>query len=87
MNLPILEVLRDLRNKHVHLLLPPTQPSRQQRQTEALQTIKAIDLVPAAQLFHERILRPAIRGPHEHALLDVDEAGFVHLLHVQVAGV
>jgi hypothetical protein len=87
MNLAIPEILRHKRDKNINLLLLPPQRSREQCKTKPLKSLKTIDLVPAAQFFHERVFGPAVRGPHEHALLHVDEARFAHHLGVFVADV
>jgi hypothetical protein len=87
MNLAILEILGDQRDKHIDLLLLPAQRAREKCQAEALKPFDAVDLVPAAQLFHERVFGPAVRRPHEHALLHVDEARFAHQFRVFVADV
>ena len=87
MNLPIPQIPPHLRDKDIHLLLPPPQPPRQQRQTKPLQPIKNIDLIPPSNLLHVRVFRPAARRPHEHFLLDINEASVVHPLHVVFAGV
>jgi len=87
MDLPIPQIPRDPRDEHIHLLLPPPQPPREQRQTEPLEAVEDVDLVPAPELLHEGVFGPGVGGPHEHALLDVDEAGFFHPRHVPVAHV
>jgi hypothetical protein len=87
MNLTIPEILRHQRNKNINLLLLPPKRSRKQRKTKPLKSLKTIDLVPAAQFFHERVFGPAVRGPHEHALLHVHEARFAHQIGVFVADV
>lgn len=87
MNLSIPKILTNPRDKNIHLLLPPPQTPRQQRQTETLQPIQDVHLVPAAQLLHERVLGPPVRRPHEHALLDVDEARLLHPREVEVGAV
>jgi len=60
MDLPILEILRHQRHKHINLLLLPAQRAREERQAEALKAFEAVDLVPAAELFHERVFGPAV---------------------------
>lgn len=87
MNLTILEILRHQRHKHIDFLFLPAQGTGEERQAEALEALEAVDLVPAAELFHERVFGPAVGRPHEHALLDVDEAGFAHECFVLVADV
>lgn len=86
-NLAILEVLRHQRHKHVDLLFLPPQSTGEECQAETFKPFEAIDLVPATELFHERILRPAIGRPHELALLHVDETCLAHEVLVFVADV
>ena len=66
------------RHKYIHLFLSPAQTSRQQRKAEAFEPFQDIRLIPLAQRLHERILRPPIRRPHKHLLLDVHEPGVRH---------
>ena len=87
MNPTIPKVATHPRDKNIHLLPPPPQAPRQQRQTKSLQPIQNIHLVPAPQLLHERVLRPAVGRPHEDAGLDVDEAGLGHPGAVEVGTV
>lgn len=84
MDMAVGEVAGDLGDEHVYLGLTPTEGSRVQRETETLEAFHDVDLVPAAELLHEGVLGPGIGGPHEHALLDVDEAGLAHprLVHL-----
>jgi hypothetical protein len=87
MDLAIPKILRHKCDKHVDLFLLPAQFAREQRQAEALESFSAVDLVPAAELFHEGVFGPAVGRPHEHALLDVDEACFAHHVLVSVADI
>ena len=87
MNPPIPKIPTNLRNEHIHLLLPPPQPARQQRQTEPLQPFQDIHLVPLPQRLHELVLGPAIGRPHEHPCADVHETHGVHLHRVVVCAV
>lgn len=87
MDLAILEILRHQRNKNINLFLLPAQRAREKRQTKPLQALETIDLVPAAELFHERVFGPAVGRPHEHALLHVDETRFAHHFFVFIADV
>lgn len=87
MDLAILEILRHQRHKHINLFFLPPQRSREKRQAETLQPFEAVDLVPAAEFFHEGVFGPAVGRPHEHALLHVDETRFSHHFFVFVADV
>ena len=87
MDLAILEVFRHQRHKDVDFFFLPAKSAREKRQAEALEAFEAVDLVPAAELFHEGVFGPAVGRPHEHALLHVDEAGFAHQSLVLVADV
>lgn len=83
----ITEIPRHLRHQHIYLLLPPSGRPREQRQTKSLQPIQDINLIPPAQLLHKGVLRPSIRRPHKHLLLNVDEARLAHPRDVEVGAV
>lgn len=87
MNSLVPQVVAHLCHEHIHLLLLPPQPSRQQSQAEPFQPVKDIDLVPSPQLFHERVTRPSVRGPHKPPMRDVHEPRFMHPLHVHFAAI
>lgn len=87
MNFAIPEILRHQRHKHVDLLLLPAQSSREQRQAETFEAFETVDLVPAAEFFHEGVLGPAVGRPHEYALLQVYETCLSHHALVPVADV
>jgi len=86
-DLAVPEVLRHQCHEDVDFLLLPAKSSCEKRQAEAFESFEAVDLVPATELLHERVFGPAVARPHEHALLDVDKAGFAHESLVLIADV
>jgi hypothetical protein len=82
-NSPVLHVIPDFGKEDLKLLRSPAEDASEERHAEAGYAPSNILMCPEAQVLVVRIRWPAVHGPLEANLADVDEAGINHLLAVE----
>lgn len=87
MNRPVANVLAHVHKEELELLGRPAEGAGEEGGAEGVEAVEQVLLRPHAELLVLLVARPRVHGPLVDALGDVDEAGRLHLLLVQLGAV